>query len=85
LISKVLVKVVGGKCQGGQHKKGDTFEIDYENPMTPQGMCFGAFGAVFPYINILLGNGEFRWEKTKTKTRIPCADPKGIILEIERV
>ena len=50
-----------------------------------QGMCFGAFGAVFPYINILLGNGEFRWEKTKTKTRIPCADPKGIILEIERV
>ena len=28
-MSKVLVRVVEGKCQGGYHKIGDTFEIDY--------------------------------------------------------
>jgi len=83
-MSKVLVRVVGGKCQGGYHKIGDIFEIDYDDALTPQGMCLGAFGSVFPYIMILLGDGEFRWEETKNKTRISCADPKGIILEIER-
>ena len=83
-MSKISVKVVEGKCQGGYHKLGEIFEIDYEDALTPQGMCLGAFGSVFPYIMILLGDGEFRWEKAKNKTRIPCADPKGIILEIER-
>ena len=85
-MSKILVKVVRGKCQGGYHRIGDIFEIDYDDALTPQGMCLGAFGSVFPYIMILLGDGEFRWEeKTKTKTRVSCGDPKGIILEIERI
>lgn len=83
-MSKILVRVVEGTCQGGYHKIGDTFEIDYDDALTPEGMCLGAFGSVFPYVMILLGDGEFRWEKTKSTTRIHCADPKGIILEIER-
>lgn len=83
-MSKILVRVVEGECQGGYHKIGDTFEIDYEDALTPQGLCLGAFGSIYPYIMILLGNGEFRWEETKTKTRIQCPDPKGIILEIEK-
>jgi len=66
-MSKILVKVVEGKCQGGYHKLGDIFEIDYEDALTPQGMCLGAFGSAFPYIMILLGDGEFRWGKTKNK------------------
>ena len=83
-MSKILVRVVGGKCQGGRHKIGDTFEIDYEDPVTPQGICIYAFGSIFPYIMILLSNGEFRWEETKTKTTIQCSDPHGITLEIEK-
>jgi len=83
-MSKILVRVVGGKCQGGYHKIGDAFEIDYDDAMTPQGICLGAFGSIFPYIMILLCDGEFRWEETKTKTRISCPDPKGIVLEIEK-
>lgn len=81
------MKVVKGKCQGGYHKIGDLWEIDYDDAMTPEGMCFGAFGAVFPYIMILLGDGVFRWEDTeiKTRTRISCADPKGIVLEVKKV
>jgi uncharacterized repeat protein (TIGR04076 family) len=85
-MSKILVKVVGGKCQGGYHRIGDTFEIDYDDALTPQGMCLGAFNSVLPCIWVLLCDGEFRWEeKTKTKTRVACGDPKGIILEIERI
>ena len=84
-MGKILVRVVGGKCQGGRHKKGDAFEIDYDDPVTPEGMCLGAFGSIFPYIMILLGDGEFRWEETKTKTRLQCPDPEGIVLEIEKI
>lgn len=81
-MSKITVTVVDGICQGGYHKVGDIFEIDYADALTPKGMCLGAFGSVFPYIMILLGDGKFRWEKTTSKTRVHCADPKGIILEI---
>ena len=83
-MSKILVRVVGGRCQGGRHKIGETFEIDYDDPMTPQVICLYAFGSIFPYIMILLNNGEFHWEETKTKTTIQCPDPKGITLEIEK-
>jgi len=34
-MSKIVVRVVRGKCQGGYHKIGDTFEIDCDDPMTP--------------------------------------------------
>ena len=82
---KILIRVVGGKCQEGYHKVGDTFEIDYEDPLTPQGMCFGAFGSVYPYVMVLSCDGVFPWEKNdKTKTRVHCADPDGIILEVEK-
>jgi uncharacterized repeat protein (TIGR04076 family) len=86
-VSKILVKVVKGICQGGYHPIGETWEIDVDNAMTPEGICLGAFGAILPYVMILVGNGEFPWEETvpKTKTQISCGDPKGIILEIARL
>ena len=83
-MNKILARVVEGKCQGGYHKIGDTFEIDYDDALTPQGLCLGAFGSIYPYIMILLGDGKFPWEEKKTKTRIQCPDPKGIVLEIEK-
>ena len=84
-MGKILVRVVRGKCQGGYHKIGDTFEIDFDDPLTPQGLCLYAFGSIFPYIMILLNGGEFRWEKAKTRTTIQCPDPRGITLEIEKM
>jgi len=84
-MSKISVRVVAGECQGGRHKIGDKFEIDYDDPATPKGICLGAFGSIFPYIMILLGDGQFRWEERKTKTRLQCPDPKGIVLEIEKL
>ena len=82
---KISVRVIGGTCQGGHHKVGTVFEIDCDAELTPGGMCFGAFGSVFPYIMILLCDGTFSWEETPSKTRVHCPDPKGIILEIEKL
>jgi len=84
VISKILVRVVGGKCQGGYHKIEDMFEIDYDDPLTPQGMCLDAFASILPYVMVLSCDGEFSWEETKTKIRVHCPDPKGIVLEIEK-
>jgi len=53
--------------------------------MTPQGMCLGAWGAVFPYVMVLDMKGEFSWEDVPTKIKIHCPDPEGIILEVERI
>ena len=77
----VKVTVVDGKCQGGHHQVGDSWEIE---SMTPQGMCLGAWGTVFPYIMVLEMDGGFSWEKIPTKAKIHCPDPIGITLEIEK-
>jgi uncharacterized repeat protein (TIGR04076 family) len=83
VISKILIRVVKGKCDGGYHKIGDTFEIDAEDPLTPQGICIDAFNSILPSIMVLSCDGNFSWEETKTKTRIHCPG-KGIVLEIEK-
>jgi len=44
------VTVVVGKCQGGYNQMGDSWEIE---SVTPEGMCLGAWGAVFPYVMVL--------------------------------
>ena len=82
-MSKIFIRVVEGKCGGGKHKIGDTFEIDLDDAMTPQGICLGAFGSIFPYIMVLSCDGQFSWEEPKTKTRIHCPG-KGIVLEIQK-
>ena len=37
-MSKISVRVVEGKRQGEYRKIGDTFEIDYDDPVTPPGI-----------------------------------------------
>ncbi len=81
-MSKVVVTVVGGECQGGHHRIGDRWEIE---SLTPQGMCLGAWGAVFPYVMVLDCDGGFSWEDVPTKTEIHCPDPKGITLRVEKM
>ena len=77
-----VVTVVGGVCQGGHHRVGDRWEI---GSLTPEGMCLGAWGAVFPYVMVLDMGGEFSWEDVPTKIKISCPDPEGITLEVERI
>lgn len=74
--------VKSGKCQGGHHKKGDRFVVDWE---TPGGFCLGAWNAISPYVTALLCGGNFPWESEPGRAEIHCPDPKGITLEIRRV
>jgi len=71
-LSKIVVTVVGGECQGEHHQIGDSWEFE---SFTPQGMCLGAWGAILPYVI----RGHLKKEK------VHCPDPKGIILEIDRI
>jgi len=80
-MGKIVVTVVGGKCQGGYHETGDRFEIE---SVTPEGICLGAWGSIYPFVVVLACNGEFPWEEVKTRARIHCPGPKGIILEVEK-
>lgn len=80
-MKKVLIKVVGGKCQGNFHEVGDTFEV---GSTTPQGICLGAFGSIMPYLIGLRFEANFPWEKEEGVATIKCPDPIGITLELRR-
>lgn len=79
---QVEVKVIKGKCQGGIHKIGDTFTVDWA---TPQGVCLGAWNSLSPCIITLLCGGNFPWEKEKGFTTSHCPDSKGITFELKRI
>jgi uncharacterized repeat protein (TIGR04076 family) len=78
----VKVSVVEGKCQGDHHKIGDSWTIE---SVTPQGMCLGAWGAVYPYVMALDLDGGFSWEEDPSKIKISCPDPIGIKLLVEKI
>lgn len=46
----IIVKVVEGKCMGDYHKVGDEWKI---GSFTPEGICLGAWGSVYPYVMAL--------------------------------
>ncbi|MDY6972140.1 MAG: TIGR04076 family protein [Thermodesulfobacteriota bacterium] len=78
----VRVVVKKGKCQGNIHEVGQVFTV---RNTTPAGMCLGAWNSIAPYVSTLLFGGKFPWEKERIKTTIHCPDPKGIVLELERL
>jgi len=78
----VKVTVAEGKCQGDHHKVGDSWTI---KSVTPQGMCLGAWGAIYPYVMALDLDGSFSWEEVPSKIKIHCPDPIGITLLVERI
>lgn len=77
----VEITVKSGTCQGGHHKPGDRFVVDWE---TPEGLCLGAWDAIAPYIMTLLCGGDFPWESEPGYAEIHCPDPVGITLELKR-
>jgi uncharacterized repeat protein (TIGR04076 family) len=81
-MSKIVVTVVEGKCQGGNHRIGDKWEFEW---LTPQGICLGAWGAIFPYVMALNYGGGISWTDGPLKEKIHCPDPKGVVLEVEKI
>jgi len=78
----VKVTVVEGECQGGYHKNGDSWTIE---SVTPEGMCLGAWGSVYPCVMALDLEGRLSWEEDPSKIRIHCPDPIDITLLVERI
>ena len=79
----VRIKVMGGKCQRGYHKKGDDFIVDWK---TPGGMCLGDWDSVSPWVTALLsGATNLPDGNDRDAIEIHCADPKGITLEVRRI
>lgn len=82
VVLTVKVTVVEGECQGGNHKIGDSWTVE---SVTPQGMCLGAWGSVYPCVMALDLDGGFSWEEDPSRIKIHCPDPIGITLLVERV
>ena len=83
-MSDVIANVTSqkGTCSAG-HKVGDEFLIGEK---TPAGMCSWAFGAIFPFANVLQFGGSFPWEDDKDKTTVACPDPGNpVVFELRRV
>jgi len=79
----ILITVKRGKCQGGYHKKGDEFFVDWK---TPEGMCLGAWDPVSPWVTALLcGATNLPDGSDPDAMEVHCADPKGITLEVRRI
>ena len=70
------------KCPAG-HKVGDVF---YVRGRTPEGMCMGAFGSLFPFISGLRFGGSFPWEKEEGAGTFCCPDPEVVnTFRLERI
>ena len=78
----VEITIKSGRCQGGHHKAGDRFVVEWE---TPGGLCIGAWDAIAPYVMTLLCSGNFSWENEPGRAQIHCPDPDGITLELRRI
>ena len=79
---QIRVTVTRGKCQGGIHKVGESFSVEWT---TPGGICLGAWDALSPHVITLLCGGNFPWEEQAGFTTIHCPDPKGITFELQRI
>ena len=82
---KVSIRVVSqkGTCSL-EHKVGDQWIIDRK---TPEGVCLGAFDALFPYLEVLKYGGAFPWEEIDrdgTKAACPDAD-NPVVFELRRL
>jgi len=77
----VIITIKEGKCHGGFHEVGEQIRVERG---TPEGMCWGACGAILPYLTALRFGADFPWESEKGCATIHCPDPKGIVLELRR-
>ena len=80
---RVRARVISqtGTCVAN-HKVGDEFEI---SGMCPRHMCSWAFNTIFPYIQVLMCDGSFPWEKDKDTVTVTCPDPGSpVVFELRR-
>jgi len=80
---RVKIRVVSqtGTCEAG-HKVGDEWTA---GGLCPCNMCSWAFNTVFPYLQVLMCNGSFPWEKDPKRCTVACGDPASpVVFELFR-
>ena len=80
----VLVRVISqkGTCALG-HKVGDEWVIEDK---TPEGICPGAFHALYPDFQALMSGGSLPWENDPDASTIVCPDPDNpVVFELRRL
>jgi uncharacterized repeat protein (TIGR04076 family) len=83
-INKVIAKVISqtGKCDAG-HKVGDEWVL---GPKTPEGICMGAYHAMYSNAFFLIAGAEMPWGKDPNVATVACPDPKNpVVFELRRV
>jgi len=81
---KVSIKVISqkGTC-ALEHKVGDQWVVEDK---TPEGICLGAFDALFPYLQVLMYGGAFPWEDDPDMTTAACPDATNpVVFELRRL
>jgi uncharacterized repeat protein (TIGR04076 family) len=84
-IYDVSVKVVSqkGYCAMG-HNTGDEWII--KEYRTPEGICMGAFGTIFPVVGVMAFDGRYPWSKDSDCERAACPDAENpVVFEVRRL
>ena len=77
---------MGAVCPAG-HKVGDEWLVrgGEEGWKTPS-MCFMAFSAIYPSLQMLMFGGSFPWEPDADAVIVPCPDARNpMVFELRRI
>ena len=81
----VKIKVVSQQniCRR-EHKVGDEWVI--KEDLTPKGLCLGAFGAMWPYVRMLMFGASSPFSDGADTLKMLCPDPRNpVVFEIKRI
>ena len=82
--NKVKVRVISqkGYCLF-DHKEGDEWIF---GDTSPAGLCLGAFGALLPFIRILIAGGHYEFPVGSGVVQLCCTDPfNPVIFELTTI
>jgi len=81
---EVSVKVISQKGTCAQeHKVGEEWVIGSK---TPEGICCGAFNAMYPNARVLRFGGVFPWTTDPDVVTVACPDAKNpVVFELRRL
>ena len=83
-IPKVVAKVISqkGSCDAG-HKVGDEWVL---GPKTPEGICMGAYHAMYSQLALLLIGASLPWREDPDVSTVACPDANNpVVFELRRI
>jgi len=81
---EVSIRVISqkGTC-AAEHKVGDEWVI---RDKTPEGICLGAFNALYPSARVLMFGGSHPWQSDPDVATAACPDARNpVVFELRRL